>query len=220
MFTPPLLIADAAQVSFFRLCVRGAACRSPWRNGNIYAMPNIPNQIVPYPAEVAIDRTTVFDLYVSGDFEIRLFGDPVVVEGQQIPIQRLNFQLDLLATSGPLPVLLEQQLNVIPDFVDGWMFSVTQTFGIGLKSATGWWCTDSVMSSNQVYLVQNLPTSADSFLGMGGFSFRPIGHCTPSISNSSAYLYAKRSTSFRNSPQFHSGSQTIRSSNRNKWGIR
>ena len=117
-------------------------------------MPNIPNQIVPYPAELASDQTTVFDLYVSGDFEIRLFGDPVVVEGQQIPIQRLMFQLNFLATSGPLPVLLEQQLNVVPDFVDGWMFSVTQSFGIGLKSVNGWWRTDSVMSSgNQVYLV-------------------------------------------------------------------
>lgn len=183
-------------------------------------MPNVPNQIVPYPAEVAIDRPTVFDLYVSGDFEIRLFGDPVIVEGQQIPIQRLIFQLDLLATSGPLPVLLEQELNVIPDFVDGWIFSVAQTFGIGLKSVDGWWCTDSVMSStNQVYLVQNLLTSADSFLGMGGYPFRPISHCTASISNSSAYLHAKRSTPVRSSHQIHSGSQTIRSSNRNTRGI-
>ena len=118
-------------------------------------MPNVPNQIVPYPAEVAIDQTTVFDLYVSGDFEIRLFGDPVIVEGQHIPIQRLIFQLDFLATSGPLPVLLEEQLNVIPDFVDGWIFSATQAFGIGLKSASGWWCTDKVvLSTNRVCLVQ------------------------------------------------------------------
>jgi hypothetical protein len=113
-------------------------------------MPNIPNQIVPYPAEVAIDRATVFDLYASGDFEIRLFGDPVVVERQQIPIQRLIFQFGLLDTK--LPVLLEQQLNVIPDFVDGWIFSVTQAIGIGLKSVNGWWYTDTVAlcSTDQV----------------------------------------------------------------------
>jgi len=160
-------------------------------------MPNLPNQIVPYPTEVAIDQTTMFDLYVSGDFEIRLFGDPVVVEGQHIPIQRLTFQLNFLATNGPLPVLLEQQLDVIPDFVDGRMFSVTQAFGIGLKSADGWWCTDTVVfSKTQVCPVQVSPTNADPFLGLGGFPFqsRPIGHCTPSVSDSSAYL--QRSTPF------------------------
>ena len=118
-------------------------------------MPNTPNQIVPYPAEVAIDQTTVFDLYVSGDFEIRLFGDPVVVEEQQIPAQRLTFQLYFWDTSGPLPVLLEQQLNVVPDFVDGWMFSATEAFGVGLKSVNGWWRPDRVMlSTNHVCLVQ------------------------------------------------------------------
>ena len=118
-------------------------------------MPNMPNQIVPYPGEVAIDQTTVFDLFVSGDFEIRLFGDPLIVEGQHIPIQRLKFQLGFLSTSGPLPVILEQQLNVMPDFVDGRIFSVTQAFGIGLKSTSGWWCTDTVVSpTNQVCLVQ------------------------------------------------------------------
>jgi len=36
----------------------GGRVSVPWRNGNIYAIPNIPNQIVPYPAEVVIDRTT------------------------------------------------------------------------------------------------------------------------------------------------------------------
>jgi hypothetical protein len=115
-------------------------------------MPNTPTQIIPYPAEVAIDQTTVFDLYVSGDFEIRLFGDPSAIEGQQVPIQKLIFQLNFLDTSGRLPVLLEEQLNVMPDFVDGWMFSFTRAFGVGLKSVNGWWCTDTVvLSTNQVW---------------------------------------------------------------------
>jgi hypothetical protein len=49
---------------------------------------------------------------------------------------------------------LEQQLNVVPDFVDGQIFSVTQAFGIGLKSMSDWWCTDTVVSStNQVCFV-------------------------------------------------------------------
>ena len=136
-------------------------------------MPYIPNQIVPYPAEVATDQTTVFDLYVSGDFEIRLFGDPVISEGQHTPVQRLIVQLDFLDTSGPLPVLVEQQLNVIPDFVDGRIFSVTQAFGIGLKSTSGWWCTDTVVSpANQVCLVQVIQTRTDLFLGLGGFPFQ------------------------------------------------
>lgn len=136
-------------------------------------MPYIPNQIVPYPAEVAIDQTTVFDLYVSGDYEIRLFGDPVISEEQHTPVQRLIVQLEFLATIDPLPVLLEEQLNVIPDFVDGRIFSVTQAFGIGLKSASGWWCTDTVVSpANQVCLVQVLQTRTDLFLGLGGFPFQ------------------------------------------------
>jgi hypothetical protein len=160
-------------------------------------MPNMPNQIVPYPAEVAIDQTTIFDLYVSGDFEIRLFGDPVIVEGQHIPIQRLIFQLDFLATSGSLPVLLEQQLNVIPDFVDGRIFSATQTFGIGLKTASGWWCTDAVvLSTTQVCPAPVPQARTDLFPGLGGlpFQFRPICHCTPSVSYRPIHLYAQRST--------------------------
>ena len=132
----------------------------------------MPNQIVPYPVEVAIDQATIFDLYVSGDFEIRLFGDPVIVERQHTPMQRLSFHLDLLSTSGPLPVLLEQQLDVIPDFVDGRIFSVTKAFGIGLKSMSGWWCTDSVvLSTNQVCPVRIPQTRTDPFPGLGGFPF-------------------------------------------------
>lgn len=176
-----------------------ATGQSPWRNGNIYAMPNMPNQIVPYPGEVSTDQTTVFDLFVSGDYEIRLFGDPVISEGQHTPIQRLSIQLGFLSTSDPLPVILEQQLDVMPDFVNGRIFSSTQAFGVALKSTSGWWCTDTVVSpTNQVCLVQVSQTRTDPFLGLGGFPFRfrPISHCTPSVPNSSSYLYTERSTLF------------------------
>jgi hypothetical protein len=161
-------------------------------------MPNTPKQIVPYPAEVAIDQTTVFDLYVSGDFEIRLFGDPVIVEGQHIPIQRLIFNSTFWLrvvrclfywSNNSMYTRLRRRVDILG----------TQAFGIGLKSVSDWWCTDTVVSStNQVCLVQVPQTLTDPLLGLGGFpfQFRPIRHRTPSISNSSAYLYAERSDSF------------------------
>ena len=182
----------------------------------------MPNQIVPYPGEVSVDQTTVFDLFVSGDYEIRLFGDPVTIEGQPTPVQRLGIQLGFLSTSDPLPVILEQHLDVIPDFVDGRIFSATKAFGIGLKSTSGWWCTDTVVSpTNQVCLVQVPQTRTEPFLGLGGFpfQFRPISPRTPSVPISSSYLYAERSTPFREFPQFHIGSQRNQPSNWNKWKI-
>ena len=68
-------------------------------------MPNMPNQIVPYPAEVTVDQTTASDLYVSGDYEILLFGDPAIAEGQHAYTgTKIDCSTRILATSsGPMP---------------------------------------------------------------------------------------------------------------------
>jgi len=94
---------------------------------------------------------------VSGDYEIRLFGDPVDVEGQQTPIQKLQFDFKFQEDDASL-LVLEPQMDVIPEFVGGWTLAADGALGIGVKSMDGWWEVVNVSSSSSVGLIHHDPS--------------------------------------------------------------
>jgi hypothetical protein len=69
--------------------------------------------------------------------QIRLFGDPVVQEGSDVPVQHIKLEIDLEDSSGETFYVHEPSQDVICDFVDGYAFG--DTVGIGLRSREGGW---------------------------------------------------------------------------------
>ncbi|PFH45661.1 hypothetical protein AMATHDRAFT_200381 [Amanita thiersii Skay4041] len=130
-----------------------------WYQGNIYDL----NHALPQPVELPIppfsDRPTNYDLYISGDYEIRLFGDPRV-KGSEMPVQKLKLTVgleDRLET-----VVHEADQDVICDFVNGFAFG--RTIGLGLRSVSGWWTVQGVKILH--------PTEASNFSFNAPVGFR------------------------------------------------
>lgn len=103
-----------------------------WYAGNIYDISGSLPQIV----ELPLSRTGEYQLFISGDYEIRLFGDPVTQEGSDVPVQKiiLDLQIEDIDEVG---YALEPAQNVICDFVDGYAFG--DSIGIGLRNTGESW---------------------------------------------------------------------------------
>ncbi|KAJ6618285.1 hypothetical protein B0H10DRAFT_2164198 [Mycena sp. CBHHK59/15] len=116
---PPRLLVQLIQGSYIAiLSASGSEPRPPaeWHAGNIYAMERTLPRAVELPSAPSTISPTTYDVYVSGDYEIRLFGDP----------------------NGNTPsVTLEPTQDVICDFVDGYAFG--NAAGVGVRSLGGWW---------------------------------------------------------------------------------
>ncbi|EJD53324.1 hypothetical protein AURDEDRAFT_157897 [Auricularia subglabra TFB-10046 SS5] len=115
---PQSLLVNAVQTSFFALLPRGAHTpTSHWHAGNMYASPHAPPQELPLPP-LDVHEETVFDVYLSGDYEIRLFGDPLV-QGRVVPSIEIDFTVAFDDRIG-VSIVRESQLDLVPDFVDGY----------------------------------------------------------------------------------------------------
>lgn len=75
---PPYLLVDLLQGSFFTILPAtkdgnaSLILNAPeWYAGNIYAMGNAPPQAVILPEAPSITLPTTYDLFVSGDYEVR-----------------------------------------------------------------------------------------------------------------------------------------------------
>jgi hypothetical protein len=150
--TPPrFLVADVRQASFFALipATVPANYTPSWHNGNIYNLANSPTHVVELPDPPALHQPTTFHLIVSGDYEIRLFGDPMDLNDQETPVQRLHIDLGFEEVRDAM-VVVESKLNVVPDIVDGWMLSENGSIGVGIRSLEGWWEATSVESASEV----------------------------------------------------------------------
>ncbi|KAL1691452.1 hypothetical protein GGG16DRAFT_53664 [Schizophyllum commune] len=120
------LLVNLIQGSYFTILPRGESGVEPqWYAGNIYDLSASQPQSVPVePGE--------YDIWVAGDYEIRLFGDP----GDGIPVQslRLTTALDPIAEPSVQAVTTH---HVYPDFLDGLAFG--EAIGLGVRSVAGWW---------------------------------------------------------------------------------
>ncbi|KZT44181.1 hypothetical protein SISSUDRAFT_1068603 [Sistotremastrum suecicum HHB10207 ss-3] len=104
-----------------------------WHSGNIYATEMVPSNTIRFSA-LPWNETSVFDVFISGDYEIRLFGDPATT-CDAVPTLALNFKLVL--EHAPANVVRDISQDVVPDIVDHYFFG--SSIGIGIRSTEGWW---------------------------------------------------------------------------------
>ncbi|GJE86814.1 hypothetical protein PsYK624_028970 [Phanerochaete sordida] len=138
---PPQLLVDVIQGSFFAVLpsrspaeLDASAFMPKWHIGNIYAMKASPSNTVALPTVPSLDEPTTYDLFVSGDYEIRLFGDPTV-RGSDVPKLSINISARV---QPPEPWLqLASDHDVLPTFVSGWAFG--DALGVGLRANGDTW---------------------------------------------------------------------------------
>ncbi|KXN90500.1 hypothetical protein AN958_04172 [Leucoagaricus sp. SymC.cos] len=112
-----------------------------WYAGNIYDMERALPRVINLPTVPDPTKPTQYDMFISGDYEIRLFGDPHHLNAS-IPTQviGLSVQIDNVKTI----LHHEPSQDVLCDFVDGFVFG--EAIGIGFRSTD--WSTVTVVKSN------------------------------------------------------------------------
>ncbi|KAH8102881.1 hypothetical protein BXZ70DRAFT_1006072 [Cristinia sonorae] len=149
---PPRLLVSLDQGSFFTVkpSISDSDTFTPrWYSGNIYLMGAAPPQSVDLPAPPSTSEPTTYELFISGDYEIRLFGDPVFKRNSEVPELQISLKVSI---EEPTPQLvLQESHHVRPDFVDGWAFG--DAVGVGLRSVDGWWTvTNATVVSESIHI--------------------------------------------------------------------
>ncbi|KAH9951491.1 hypothetical protein B0H21DRAFT_818527 [Amylocystis lapponica] len=137
--SPPHLLVDILQGSFFTVLPsepKESVIVPTWYAGNIYALERSPPQTVILPIPPSETSPTSYDLFVSGDYEIRLFGDPAF-NGNGVPVLSITLAVAIEPETAAGVVVREASHDVWCDFVDGWPFG--DAVGVGLRSVSGWW---------------------------------------------------------------------------------
>jgi hypothetical protein len=136
-----------------------------WYSGNIYQVDCAPPHLVNLPTVPSAVSSTVYHLYVSGDYEvlsphslplsntllncavqIRLFGDPKG-GGSETPTLTVSLNAHLESSSNALNH--ETSYDMAPDFVEGFAFG--DALGVGLRClSTRWWTVKDVSISNEL----------------------------------------------------------------------
>ncbi|TBU28927.1 hypothetical protein BD311DRAFT_757466 [Dichomitus squalens] len=144
----PRLLVDLDQGSFFTLLPsdnKDDKFVPEWHAGNIYALGRAPPNAVSLPYPPSTDSPTTYEIVVSGDYEIRLFGDPRFDLGSEVPKTSIILTVDI-QDMVPAVVRVDSH-DVVSDFVDGWAFG--NAVGVGLRSLDGWWTvTGASVSAN------------------------------------------------------------------------
>ncbi|KAI0273854.1 hypothetical protein BC834DRAFT_815835 [Gloeopeniophorella convolvens] len=148
----PNLLIELKQGSFFALTPADGRGESDpdaipeWYSGNIYEMDHAPAQLVKFPTVPSTVSPTVYRLYISGDYEIRLFGDPRHV-GSETPT--LGLAVQAYFESPKVGVVRQVANDVIPEFVEGFAFG--DALGIGLRCLRDWWTIKAISLSPKLH---------------------------------------------------------------------
>ncbi|KAF8876046.1 hypothetical protein CPB84DRAFT_1838726 [Gymnopilus junonius] len=114
---PPQLLVDLRRASYFALRPQVEAMSTfipEWFAGNIYDLERALPHVVDLPSVPSPDKPTNYDLFVSGDYEIRLFGDPLV-QHSDVPIQKIGLAIQIQDIVDPL--VHKSSQDVICDFL-------------------------------------------------------------------------------------------------------
>ncbi|KAK0197474.1 hypothetical protein F5146DRAFT_48465 [Armillaria mellea] len=138
----PHLLVQLLQGSYFTILPKKGRREPRWYSGNIYAMERSLPQEVPLPTLPSNDSATQYDIFISGDYEIRLFGDPHT-QDREIPVQSISLSVKFDDAFGS--IVREATQDVMCDFVDNFAFG--DAIGVGLRSVDGWWTVTNVSAS-------------------------------------------------------------------------
>ncbi|CAK5279385.1 unnamed protein product [Mycena citricolor] len=136
----PQLLVQLIQGSYFSIVSPDDPAPAEWHAGNIYALERTLPKTVQLPTAPSLTAPTTYEIFVSGDYEIRLFGDPK----EAAPTQSIRVSVDLETPSGIEPLKIESSQNVVADFLDGYSFG--NALGLGVRNVdTKWWNVTSVL---------------------------------------------------------------------------
>ncbi|KAG8848430.1 hypothetical protein FRB96_001216 [Tulasnella sp. 330] len=110
-----------------------------WYPGDIYALGGSPH-LIPLPSNLSVSSPIIYDIFISVDYEIRLFGDPHAYPAKSdVPVSFVDVSVSLEQSEVTLVV---GENHVVPDLVGGWMLG--NALGVELKSMRGDWTVDGV----------------------------------------------------------------------------
>ncbi|KZT03565.1 uncharacterized protein LAESUDRAFT_814646 [Laetiporus sulphureus 93-53] len=151
----PRLLVNLVQGSFFTVIPRtNAEHSSPsivpqWHAGNVYDMNRAPLQAVSFPTPPSRISPTTYDLFISGDYEIRLFGDPLYNGNRHgVPVLSMSLKIEIEEEPAQPTVALMSSHDVSCDFINGWAFG--DALGIGVRSVSGWWTVKKVSLASHI----------------------------------------------------------------------
>ncbi|KAJ3842899.1 hypothetical protein F5878DRAFT_348438 [Lentinula raphanica] len=151
---PPYIRVQLVGGSYFTIIASDSANKTPrWYSGNIYDMERALPRVIDLPEAPSLDEPTTYDIFVSGDYEIRLFGDPRIQHDSETPVQTIKLQVDFDDVGGD-DIVRESTKDVIPDVLSGWTFG--NAIGIGLRARNSWWSVQDV----------HVPHSIERFLSL------------------------------------------------------
>ncbi|KAL7283154.1 hypothetical protein ACG7TL_002580 [Trametes sanguinea] len=146
----PRLLVNLSQGSFFAIAPipsgdgDDSTVVPEWHAGNIYALERSPPNAVALPTKPSSTFPTTYTILVSGDYEIRLFGDPRH-GGSGVPKLSISLTVDIEV---PTPsVVLTPSHDILCDFVEGWAFG--DALGVGLTSRDGWWTVQNISAASE-----------------------------------------------------------------------
>ncbi|KAF9532428.1 hypothetical protein CPB83DRAFT_891154 [Crepidotus variabilis] len=157
---PPRLFVSLKQGSYFCLRPRHQSFSTfvpQWHAGNIYDLETALPIPVLLPFDLSTAEPTKFDLFVSGDYEIRLFGDPWA-RLSEIPVLQLSIDASFRIDQHTSPVVRVSSQDVKCDFVAGYAFG--DYLGIGVQSLLGWWSVKNIHAKSEGIQL-SLPSTVD-----------------------------------------------------------
>ncbi|KAF9452861.1 hypothetical protein P691DRAFT_721023 [Macrolepiota fuliginosa MF-IS2] len=151
---PPVrLLVHLKQGSYFTILPADVTDRKDlipeWYAGNIYDMERALPREVYLPTIPNSTISTNYDIFISGDYEIRLFGDPRRYN-TEIPTQVIGISVEVEYIQKTLR--REPSQDISCDFLDGHAFG--KAIGIALRSITDRWTVTRVASENPEIHVQ------------------------------------------------------------------
>ncbi|KAI0646781.1 hypothetical protein C8Q79DRAFT_907130 [Trametes meyenii] len=140
----PRLLVNLIQGSFFTVVPSSSQNPSvpEWHAGNIYALGQSPPNAVSLPVPPNTDSPTTYDIFMSGDYEIRLFGDP------RGDAPKLSITVTVDIEEPEHAIVRDSSHDVSCDFVDGWAFG--DAVGVGLLSVDGWWTVKDITPAHEL----------------------------------------------------------------------
>ena len=142
----PALSIRLNQASYVALIERDEALtesKVQWFEGDIYAQSSI-TRFLPLPVSYRKKRTIMYDVFISADYEIRLFGDPEYSRGRAEPSTEARLVIDIVDA----PQVAIGDRRIFPDFVDGW--AMGDGWGLEIQNGPEWQTLMSVESGFKV----------------------------------------------------------------------
>ena len=142
------VLLSLKQASFVCFVPRNKAPQSfgnMWIEGDIYAQSSY-SRVISLPVFDTPNGELEFDLFLSADYEIRLFGDPHFTEAGEIPVSRVSLSIDIYDP----PTVRIGDPFISPDIVEGW--TLGNWLGVCVQNNEKWNTLSAVTVNSQVCL--------------------------------------------------------------------